>query len=144
MAPDSVLWEGKAQDHLVSSATGRDWSGVKSRGTCRGWNCRMAAGAGEEFPQLQHCSHRRRLRTQGYQNGTVSTFPETAPIQVLRGSVHRINVPTLRHCRHAYVCRHVQKLCMYRTGISTSTLREKVIRDSLLPQSTGMPAVTNS
>lgn len=68
MVPDSVLWEGKAQDPLIWLVTGRDWFGVKSSGKCRGQNLRTAGGAGEEFPQLQHCSHQHHLRTQGYQD----------------------------------------------------------------------------
>jgi len=66
MVLDLVLQEGKVRGPLIWSVTGRDWSGVKSLGKCQGQNLKMAAGAGEEFPQLQHCSHRHHLRKQGY------------------------------------------------------------------------------
>lgn len=62
-----VLQEGKVQGPPIWSVTGRDWSGVKSLGKCPGQNLKMAGGAGEEFPPLQHCSHRHHLPYQNLQ-----------------------------------------------------------------------------
>lgn len=62
MVLDLVLREGTVRGPLISLVTGRGWSGAKSSAKCQGQNLKTAGDAGEESPQLQHCSHRHHLR----------------------------------------------------------------------------------